>query len=465
MDRKAIKNLIETVTDMDFSNPATKPIVLGLIETLYEMIIKLEGRVQDLEDEIKRLKGEKGKPDIKPNRQNNSKQKMEQEPNKLWMKKAKAIKIDREIIVPINRDILPNDVVFKGYTEKVIQNIKITTDNVLYKRETFYSSIENKTYIAHVPFHLEGTSFGPELKAWIMTMYFENRMTENLIHAFLSSVGIFISEGEISNIIIKEKAEKFTMEKDDIFETGVSVSNNIGIDDSGFKEDGQNKYINIICNALFASFVVNDRKNSQTIEKMFEKFNLENKVLSCDDAPQWFILVTLFQLCWVHEERHYKKLNPILKSHREELTKKISEIWDYYKMLKDYKEHPNNSEKKILVNLFDDIFNVESIYPALNERLKLTYAKKNKLLTVLDNPGVAIHNNMSENGIRPSVIKRKISNGTRVKCGTIAWENHLSILITCKKHKISYFEYVLDIFKGQEHKSSLSSIIRQKALV
>jgi hypothetical protein len=460
------KSFIENIEKMDFTLPETKTVVLGVIEMLYATVVELKEKVQTLEDEINRLKGEKGKPDIKPNKNINTKPKMEKgDTSKKWIKKAKIVKVDRTEIIPVDKTILPNDAVFKGYSDKVIQNIIITTDNVLYRREIFYSESENTTYTATLPSSLKNTSFAPEIKAQILKLYFECRMTENLIHSFLTSIGISISEGQISNIIIKEKADNFTEEKNDIFITGVECSENIGIDDSGHRENGKNKYNNIICGIFFTVFFVKDNKKGATIEKIFEFLDLAGKTLSCDDAKQFKILKIIIQLCWVHEERHYKKLNPILKSHREELERKTEEIWGFYNELKDYKKYPNIAYKEILENLFEDIFNCSVSYPALNERLKLTYAKKDSLLAVLNNPSAAIHNNMSENGIRAGVIKRKISNGTRTSEGTIAWENHLSILSTCKKNGISYYEYILEVFEGKEHIKSLSDLIKEKTTV
>jgi hypothetical protein len=53
---------------------------------------------------------------------------------------------------------------------------------------------------------------------------------------------------------------------------------------------------------------------------------------------------------------------------------------------------------------------------------------------------------LSENGIREIVIKRKISGGVKTKEGTKAWENNMSILATCKKHGVCYYEFMLGVF-------------------
>lgn len=84
---------------------------------------------------------------------------------------------------------------------------------------------------------------------------------------------------------------------------------------------------------------------------------------------------------------------------------------------------------------FDKIFGEIVDYDDLNIRLRLTQSKKKERLMVLDHPEVPLHNNLSENGIRPVVIKRKISGGTRTEDGTIARENYLSILEPVKNRE------------------------------
>ena len=85
-----------------------------------------------------------------------------------------------------------------------MQNIEIKTDNVLYKLEKYYSPSEKKTYIAKPEESVQDTEYGPETKALISSLYYENRVTENKIASFLNSNGLYISEGTISNILIND---------------------------------------------------------------------------------------------------------------------------------------------------------------------------------------------------------------------------------------------------------------------
>ena len=449
IDMEKIKNL----QSMDFSVPEVKNDILNLLETLCGIITTQYQEIQELKDEINRLKGEKGKPKFtnKSKKEDNKKPtKLPNcEPKKPWVKSSKKekIKINREEIIKVDPTELPTDAVFKGYEEKIVQNILIKTDNVLYKLEKYYSPSENKTYTAKTEKNVRDTEFGPETKALISSLYYENRVTENKITSFLNTNGLHISEGTISNILINDQSKELTEIKQKIFETGLASGTYQQLDDTGMKIGKKNGYVTIVCNEKYSAFFINPKKNRDTVKGFLtESLSGLFEVLVGDDAPQFKKIAKKYALCWIHEERPYKKLNPIFLHHREELDRVRGEIWDYYKNLKEYKESPTTEKKLELQDRFDVLFGQKTSYEALNVRLELTQKKKPELLTVLDYPEVPLHNNLSENGIREMVIKRKISGGVEGEKGLKAWENNMSILATCKKLGISFYEFMKSVF-------------------
>jgi len=60
-----------------------------------------------------------------------------------------------------------------------------------------------------------------------MYLYFGCRVTENKIKTILGESGIIISEGQISNILTKEKERRIYKEKEDIFKAGMENSSYI----------------------------------------------------------------------------------------------------------------------------------------------------------------------------------------------------------------------------------------------
>ena len=263
--------------------------------------------------------------------------------------------------------------------------------------------------------------------------------------------------------LIKEKSDELTQEKKEIFNAGLRSATYQQIDDTGMRVAGKNGYATIVCNEHYAAYFINDRKNRETIKGIL---GLEEVllflVLLCDDAPQFKTIARVLALCWIHEERLYKKLKPVFENHRKELERIRGEIWDYYKKLKEYKKNPTEEEAERLSLSFDKLFSQCTGYEDLDKRLSLTLTKKDALLVVLKYPEIPLHNNLSENGVREIVIKRKISGGVETDEGKTALENYMTIMATCKKQGSSFYKYILDIFSGLKHSMPLSQLILQK---
>lgn len=441
--------------------------LLNIIESQAEIIDEFKKEKQKLKDEMQRLKGEKGKPHFKPNvpSQNDTPPGFRKK-SKKWKKKRKKsrIKIDRVEPLFVDRDMLPEDVEFKGYRSVVVQNIKFVTDNVKYLIERYYSPSEKKTYEAKLPDEVDG-EFGPDLKAYIVSQYFSCRVPENKILRALTEAGIIISKGQISNIITKSRAKEFTEEKEDIFTAGMKSSDYFHIDDTGARHKGVNHYVQVICNNLFSSYFITRRKNRDTIREILglSEDEMIDKIMMSDDAKQFMFLAVYHALCWIHEIRHYRKMNPILEWHKKKLNHFLQLIYDYYEQLKEYKKHPTQKQKKFLEKRFDEIFSMKTGYQELDDRIALTRKKKEKLILVLKYPQIPLHNNPAEIALRELVIKKKISYGTKSEEGRIAWENMMTIMDTCRKHDVSFMEYVKDIFSREYSMPRLSTLILEKA--
>jgi hypothetical protein len=56
----------------------------------------------------------------------------------------------------VDRKKLPADAVFNGYEEVVVQDLVMQTDNVLSRKEKYYSPSKQKTYLAAMPAGYEG---------------------------------------------------------------------------------------------------------------------------------------------------------------------------------------------------------------------------------------------------------------------------------------------------------------------
>ncbi len=436
--------------------------LLNTIEELSQAYEELRKVVQQQKDEINWLKGEKGRPKIPPNVPQAQSKSPVEKPKK-WEKSSKKprIKIDRTEYIKIDKSTLPPDAMSIGYRRVVRQNIKFETDNTEYCLERFYSPSLKRTYEAKLPESLQNTEFGSDLKAFITYLYYAGRVTENKIEKILEESGIIISAGQISNILTKEKGEEFSAEKQAIFETGMKIADYLHIDDTGARHKGSNHFLFVLCNEKFSAFSILESKSKKAVRR-FLGLKDEEKMktpLVSDDAGQLRDLSLCHALCWIHEIRHYKKLTPYLNHHKVILNKFITKLWKYYKLLDRYKANLNKSRKMYILRRFGVLFSTVTGYRALDKRIALTKKKKGRLLAVLDHPEIPLHNNTAEIAVREGVIKKNISYGTRSEYGKTAWENMLSILDTCRKLGVSFYEYLRDIYSNSYALPRLAELI------
>jgi hypothetical protein len=175
--------MLENFDPKTIEDEGVRQVVVYLMNELEkERAINLERaeEIQRLRDEVNRLKGEQGKPKIKGNKPNpdlsSEKHRRESKPHQKRSKQGR-LKIDRKEIAKVDREQLPSDAMFKGYEEVVIQDIIFRTENILFRREKYYSKGQQQTYLGKLPDGYHG-QFGPGVQAWVLALYHEGGMSE-----------------------------------------------------------------------------------------------------------------------------------------------------------------------------------------------------------------------------------------------------------------------------------------------
>lgn len=187
----------------------------------------------------------------------------------------------------------------------------------------------------------------------------------------------------------------------------------------------------------------------------------DDLVIVSDDAPQFAL--SLNALCWIHAERHFRKFIPVSDQIRLELEQVRDAIWNLYRGLKAYKADPTRLCKEALLKEFDQVFAMRTSSAALNDLIDRTRANKDKLLRVLDYPHIPLHNNDSERDIREYVKRRKISGSTRSAAGRKARDTFTSLKKTCRKLKISFWQYLQDRVSCIGKIPKLAAIIKERS--
>jgi hypothetical protein len=232
--------------------------LLNLVEKLSADLRDAQAEIQRLRDENNRLKGEQGKPKIKgnttkPPAEDHSSEKERHKTRQRHKSSKKAnIHIDREQVLEVDPAILPPDAKYKGCEDVVVQDIVLGTNNVLFHKQKYYSRSTRQSYQAELPRGYSG-QFGPGVQALVLTFYYGMQASEPKIVEFLENVGIQISEGEISNWLIQERAS-FHTEKDAVYEAGLASSPYQQTDDTLTRVDGQNQHCHVVCNPVYTAY-------------------------------------------------------------------------------------------------------------------------------------------------------------------------------------------------------------------
>jgi len=219
----------------------------------FEQIAELQRMVAALRDEVARLKGGPGRPNIKPSGMERG---TEPKPpgNSAKQKRGRGstrskITINEERTVKAVPPPLGSR--FKGYTSYVVQDLVIHPHVVNFQCERWLLP-DGSLMTATLPAGIKG-HFGPQLRQFVLTQYHQGQTTVPRLVALLRSLGIFISKRQVLRLLI-EGQDDFLTEARDTLRAGLSISPWITVDDTGARHKAKNGFCTQIGNADFAWF-------------------------------------------------------------------------------------------------------------------------------------------------------------------------------------------------------------------
>jgi hypothetical protein len=248
--------------------PPGDPNELSLGE-LQALVVRLLGKVADLErtvsaqrDEIARLKGLKGPPDIKPNKPSGMEQATADKPKGLGRRRGRGPK--RSPCVAVEDRVVtaaaPAGARFKGYQDFVVQDLVIRPRVIRFRRERWLTA-DGTTVIAPLPAGFDG-HFGPELRRFVLMQHHQGQVTVARIVAQLQDIGIDISKRQVMRLL-NEGQEDFIEEARDVLRSGLISASWLTVDDTGARHKASNGYCTQIGNDHFAWFGTTASKSRQ----------------------------------------------------------------------------------------------------------------------------------------------------------------------------------------------------------
>jgi hypothetical protein len=266
--------MIEEFDPNSIEEEGVRQAVIGLMNVVDKQdgtIREQAAEIQRLRDEINRLKGEQGQPKIKANKPttdlSSEKERRESKPRNMRSKQDQ-IPINREVVLKVDQEHLPADAIFKGYEDVVVQDLSIRTDNVQFHKEKYYSPSQKRTYLAPLPAGYSG-QFGPKVRALVLALYYESGMSEPKIQDLLQTMGLSMSAGQLSNMLIKDQ-DLFHAERAQVVQAGLASSPWQHLDSTGTRVNGINQHCHVLCNLLYTAYYTLPCKDRMTMLRVLQ---------------------------------------------------------------------------------------------------------------------------------------------------------------------------------------------------
>ena len=238
-------------TDLDdLSVTELKALVLRLFGDLAELRRTLAAQ----REEIARLKGLKGRPDIKPPRGPSGMEKAsEPKPpgsggaRRRGSKAATRLAAEDRIIAVE----APAGWRFKGYEDFVVQDLVICPQVIRYRRERWLTP-DGRTVVAALPAGIRG-HFGPELRRFVLSQCHQGQVTVPRLVEQLRGFGIAISKRQVMRLLIDAR-DGFLDEARDVLRAGLAGAAWVTVDDTGARHKATNAVCTQVGNDRFTWF-------------------------------------------------------------------------------------------------------------------------------------------------------------------------------------------------------------------
>jgi hypothetical protein len=405
-------------------------------EELIEIIEVLAARVAELEEEVRRLRrggGSQGELCIKPSRPPREKKERKHRGQAFVRRREEPDEVRYhapERCPDCGRKLEGGSEHRRRQSIEVVLQLRVV-DHVIVGRWCGVCQKRVLPPLETSEFGVQGKRrFGVSVQALVAALHIAYRVPIRMVRRMLREmVGLQISEGEVVELLDGAKrAGRASLEQ--LLEA-VRGSPAVCADETGWRQDGDNGYLWGFFTPTLRWFEYRDtRAGCVPVEVLGEEFG---GTVTCDFYSGYNKLGVL-QRCWVHLLRDAKELAEI-NADRPEVAAWVEALRALYQQAKAF-AHPSERVLQKQRRRFERLA-AQLARPYLNdaEAPQRTLAQRimkhrHELFVFVSNPQVAPDNNLAERSLRPAVLARKISGGTRSPKGSDTRMGLMSLLAT-----------------------------------
>jgi hypothetical protein len=231
-------------------------------EKLSGVLTKLKAEHQAVKDELARLKNLPPRPPQKPSGMDKATERggsggggaKGEKSSRRRGSQLDKLTIDATVVV---RAKAPAGSRHKGYEEIVVQDLSLSPQVTLYRRERRQTP-EGETIIAKLDPGIVG-GYGPNLHRLILALHFSGQVTCERIVALLNGMGVMISKRQVVRLLATKLAT-FRAEDEAVLKAGLGGAY-VTVDDTGARHAGESGYTTQIGSDRFTVFRTGSSKS------------------------------------------------------------------------------------------------------------------------------------------------------------------------------------------------------------
>jgi hypothetical protein len=278
---------LDAITD-----PAARQVIeqlLNLLETLAAENQALRLENQQVRDELARLKGGSGKPDIKPStpppppRDHSSERERHTPKPRQKGRKLGILVPTRTHRCVVDPATLPPDAIRHDTTEVIVQDLILQPDIIRFVREVWYVPSTGVTITAPLPDGYQG-EFGPHIQALALTLGHGANVSQPSLLTFFQDAGIAIGKGTLARWL-RDYRTTWLSDAQAIHQAGLASTAWQATDQTSTRVDGQNETCHVLGNPFFT--VYQTRPSGTRLDVLAVLWGQEPRFRLNADALAW----------------------------------------------------------------------------------------------------------------------------------------------------------------------------------